>query len=602
MVVEGKGCVLLNCQLSNGTVSPLIIENVLFVPKLTLPLFSWKVARTKGYTLHDDGKILSIRKDNKLWLEALFDGPLPVIPEVEINDYAFTTYDFWHKAFCHSSPSTISKTEKLIQDSYVIPKLPSDFTCEACIVSKSTHKTPKPSSSRALEKGQYIHSDLCGPFATPSFGNALYYICFVDDATRYSSVQILKSKSEAAQATIDFLTILDTQYNCRVKSFRTDNGGEYCNATLSSFFAKKGIIHHLTPPYSPESNGVAERMNRSICEGIRAMLLPFKEKRLWTEAVKTFIYTKNRLSHGSVNGKTPYEAFHGHKPSITHLQPFGRECFVHIPVAKRLPGNKLHPKAQKGIFVGYTEVSHHYRIFVHEKRQIVISPDVIFPAFKPITDTTSTISHESNSLLESSINMTSELNSFTKRYEHQIQNSLHTDPCHTSSSSESQQSSSSASISLEPNITTSQSLPNTPAITIDMAINSRPKRTIRQRNFDDTITGEWWKTSRVHPQPDSSSSTSVINQESAMINILDDQEPRSYHEAKLSPVWGQWNAAFEAEMSSFKENCVWDVVPRPTGRKLLAVNGFVKLKEMPMVKFRDTKHDMLQKDILKFMA
>ena len=40
MVVEGKGCVLLNCQLSNGTVSPLIIENVLFVPKLTLPLFS----------------------------------------------------------------------------------------------------------------------------------------------------------------------------------------------------------------------------------------------------------------------------------------------------------------------------------------------------------------------------------------------------------------------------------------------------------------------------------------------------------------------------------------------------------------------------------
>ncbi|KAI0997685.1 hypothetical protein K3495_g10503 [Podosphaera aphanis] len=96
---------------------------------------------------------------------------------------------------------------------------------------------------------------------------------------------------------------------------------------LTNYFKQKGINHYLTPPYSPESNGVAERLNRSMGKGVRAMLLSLSEKRLWAEAVKTFVYTKNRQSHSTIKGKTPYEAFHGEKPFTDHLQPFGREFF-----------------------------------------------------------------------------------------------------------------------------------------------------------------------------------------------------------------------------------------------------------------------------------
>ncbi|KAI0991923.1 hypothetical protein K3495_g16264 [Podosphaera aphanis] len=113
----------------------------------------------------------------------------------------------------HSAPSTITNTEKLPPISIIILKKPSDFSCEACIVSKSIHKKPKPSQTRAEEKGEYIHSDLCGLFPIPSYGNALYYICFVVDATRYASVQILKCKSEVAEATIEFITDLRTQHD-----------------------------------------------------------------------------------------------------------------------------------------------------------------------------------------------------------------------------------------------------------------------------------------------------------------------------------------------------------------------------------------------------
>ncbi|KAI0998542.1 hypothetical protein K3495_g9654 [Podosphaera aphanis] len=117
-----------------------------------------------------------------------------------------------------------------------------------------------------------------------SLGNALYYISFVDDATRYSCVKFLSCKAEATQAVMNTIAELETQSGCKVKALRTDNGGEYVNKELKNYLTQKGIRHDLTPPYSPESNGVAERLNRSIGEGIRAMLSNIAEKRLWAEA------------------------------------------------------------------------------------------------------------------------------------------------------------------------------------------------------------------------------------------------------------------------------------------------------------------------------
>jgi len=119
-------------------------------------------------------------------------------------------------------------------------------------------------------------------------------------------------------------------------SFRTDNGGEYITTDLIGFFTSKGIIHEFSPPYSPESNGVAERPNRTIGESLRAMLesAPIYVKKLWAEAVLTSVNIKNRQPHLALHDLTPYEAFYCTKPSIQHLQPFGRECYIHVPYQK----------------------------------------------------------------------------------------------------------------------------------------------------------------------------------------------------------------------------------------------------------------------------
>src|SRR5258707_13848123 len=61
---------------------------------------------------------------------------------------------------------------------------------------------------------------------------------------------------------------------------------------------------------------------------------------------------------------TPFEAFHRKKPSISHLQLFGRKCFIHIPEERRLPGSKLLPQAEEGIFLGYTDTPSIYKVHI----------------------------------------------------------------------------------------------------------------------------------------------------------------------------------------------------------------------------------------------
>ena len=75
---------------------------------------------------------------------------------------------------------------------------------------------------------------------------------------------------------------------------------------------------------------------------------------LWVKAARTTVYVQNRISHSALGFKTPEEMFTGKKPKVSHLKIFGCLVFVHIPKEKR---TKLNPSRNKGIFIGYCEVS-----------------------------------------------------------------------------------------------------------------------------------------------------------------------------------------------------------------------------------------------------
>jgi hypothetical protein len=119
---------------------------------------------------------------------------------------------------------------------------------------------------------------------------------------------------------------------------------------------------------------VAEKLNRVLMERARAMLIESGlPDEMWAEAVVTANYIRNRTPV-SAHGKTPWEAFYGKKPDVSHMRVFGARAFMHVPGALR---HKLEPVSEKGWFIGYKADAKAYRILRERDNRVIVSRDVI---------------------------------------------------------------------------------------------------------------------------------------------------------------------------------------------------------------------------------
>ena len=69
-----------------------------------------------------------------------------------------------------------------------------------------------------------------------------------------------------------YKTEVKNQLERKIERLRSDRGGEYFPKNFDEFCEEYDIIHERTPPYSPESNGVAERKNCMLTDLVNAML------------------------------------------------------------------------------------------------------------------------------------------------------------------------------------------------------------------------------------------------------------------------------------------------------------------------------------------
>ncbi len=150
-------------------------------------------------------------------------------------------------------------------------------------------RTPK------SEKLELVHIDLWGPSPVASFGGSRYYITFSGDFSRKVSIYFLKNKSDVFETFKKWKVMVETETGQKLKCLRSDNGGEYIDGGFKKFCVANGIRMEKTIPGTPQQNGVAEHMNRTLNERARSMRLHVGlPKMFWDDAVSTAAYLINR--------------------------------------------------------------------------------------------------------------------------------------------------------------------------------------------------------------------------------------------------------------------------------------------------------------------
>ncbi|CAA7023934.1 unnamed protein product [Microthlaspi erraticum] len=369
--IEGTGKVVL--KMTSGR--ELTLNNVKHVPDMRKNLISGTLMSKHGFAINFESDQLILRK-NGVFIGKGFvkDGLIkmcvsPVQRNIVVpvsNDlinkkpvaYLVESSNIWHERLGHVNYKSIERLMNLD----LIPKCKiNKDKCEICVQAKLT-KTPSPHVERTTEPLGLIHTDLCDLKYVQTRGGKKYFVTFIDDCTRYCYVYLLRSKDEVLEKFKEYKTEVENQLGKTIKMVRSDRGGEY-DGPFNAFCQEKGIIHQTTAPYSPESNGVSERKNRTLKEMMNAMLqesgLP---QNLWGEALLATNYILNKIPH-KVTGKTPYELWKGSAPSYKYLKVWGCLAKVQVPPPKKV---SIGPKTVDCIFIGYAHNSSAYRFLVHK--------------------------------------------------------------------------------------------------------------------------------------------------------------------------------------------------------------------------------------------
>jgi hypothetical protein len=381
----GKGDVQLE-----GPHGAIILNGVLHVPGLIVNLVSvlaaqsWKVAvlfaEEGGVRIMKDGRTLMTASQhgcvNGLYvLDTSAAGTDGFAAVVRANA------ELWHRRFGHKGYDSLAKMQRkgMVEGmeptaaEFVAKK---DELCRPCVLGKHVRTPFRTSDSRSSRPMQLLHMDLMGPLKRPTPEGFQYVLTVTEDYSKLSQVSLMKTKDAAHNNVLNSMARLENMCGERTQAVRTDRGGEFINKALDIAYKERGIAREPTAPYSPQSNGVAERLNRTLEESARAMLVDAGmngDSAHWGSAIELANYIRNRSVAVGAPAGTPWESFTGKKPDVSNLRVFGAQAIVQVPKERR---KKMDPTSQEGIMMGFAEGGACYKILV--KGKIVISKQVKF--------------------------------------------------------------------------------------------------------------------------------------------------------------------------------------------------------------------------------
>ena len=382
------GTIKLECMDKEGVPVILQLYNTLYIPQAKVCLFSLQKTRVAHYRVVQKNKIGIewIQNENGRFVGSMseddegravvncttllppFCSPppmlLPINEEEEEVLTAALDIELLHRRLGHMGKTAMARLVK--EDLVRGMEGGADGElgiCRGCELGKPLAKPHPPKSVlfRATRKLELVHADLAGPMRQQSWGGARFLFVLVDDFSRKSWVILLKNKNDVESRLKEWKALVENESGEKMGRLRTDNGGEFCSVALSTWLKEKGVKHETTPPRTPQSNGVAERMNRTLQDRARSMMLHAGlGGGSWGETFSAANHLRNR---GPVTGMkvTPQELWSGRKPTVAYMRSFG--CKVYCPIDKKYRGGKLGAVRYEGVLVGYSENSPTVRVW-----------------------------------------------------------------------------------------------------------------------------------------------------------------------------------------------------------------------------------------------
>ena len=581
------------------------IHDVLLVPGLDHRLLSVSALVAKGLEVNFENEWCTIRKNKEMVTCLKKSGKLYLLQckmTMENAKQASEKQDarLWHARLGHIPMSKLKMLTKCV-DGINIKEIHDDTSghiCEACTSGKMTVES-FPKSKREIKSSnvlEIVHSDIIGPMEIESFGGSRYIVTFIDDYSRYVVAYFIVSKSEVYDKFIDYKALMENQLDTKIKCIRTDNGGEYINKKFASLCRHAGIIHQTTVPYSPQQNGLAERMNRTLMERAKSMMA-YKnvDKKWWAEAVNTAVYVTNRVLCSSWQNKTPIEVCFGKRPDLSNLIVFGSTGFAHIDKSQR---KKLDNKSFSCIFVRYSSTTKGYRVINTKTQKLIIVRSATFheaesPKYIQVVDV------NSRKMIATTIDCD---HSDDDSHEN-IPQSMHTDVVMEDCGERSSTMELQLSNHPEP-ISSSPEHENDNLMDVDSNINFRDQQTEivprgRFDEYDDNIFGTTprLQVSERNQQlalPNSTNSNALVPYEKDR-NEKDHrsskryrteyeqanaalEEPSTYQNALNSPEAKQWSKAIQAELTALEEKSTWTVMKYKPGQKVIGTKWVFTIK------------------------
>ena len=325
--VEAQGDYVL--KLPSGL--EICLKNVLYAPSLTRNIISVSLLRQYGFDLKFVNNEIYALMNDMFYFKATpsngiyelvhdntsFDNSMYQANTKKLKMDLSETY-LWHCRLGHINRNRMQTLQKngLLETN----EIGSFDTCESCLQGKMTKKPFSGTNQRAKDLLGIIHSDVCGPFKPMTRNGERYFVTFTDDFSRYGYVYLLSHKDEVFETFKIFQNEVENQLTKTIKVLRSDRGGEYLSDAFQDHLRSCGIISQLTPPGTPQHNGVSERRNRTLLDMVRSMMarstLPLS---FWGYALLSAARILNMAPTKKVD-KTPFKIWHGRVPSLSYLK------------------------------------------------------------------------------------------------------------------------------------------------------------------------------------------------------------------------------------------------------------------------------------------